>query len=143
MDSYLFWNIRGIGNDPSISRLIRLIKKHSIRVVALLEPLVDKDVMPQLLLRLGFGGGLSNSSNKIWILWDKYTSVTPVFDSSQLLSVSCKFASFPSEFLFSAVYARCDRLERQILWSDLLNLVGSSLSCSVVGGDFNIVTRHV
>lgn len=38
----LFWNLRGIGNLPSLSRLKLLIRTHGISLIALFEPWMDK-----------------------------------------------------------------------------------------------------
>jgi hypothetical protein len=139
MSNFLFWNVRGIGNDASLARLKRIVRKHSVGLVALLEPFILPEGITSTVLSLGFGGGFANVSGKIWILWSKSFSARSVFDSAQLLSVICSSPSFGSPFLFSAVYAICDRTERLSLWSDIIGLGSLGIANSLVGGDFNIV----
>jgi hypothetical protein len=142
MSNFLFWNIRGIGNEASAARLKRIVRKHSIGLVAILEPLVGSGEISKTVLSLGFGGALSNASGKIWILWSKDYAVSPFFDSSQLFSVLCRTPLFPHPFIFSGVYARCDRFERLSLWEDILSLGEAGFPYSVVGGDFNVVASQ-
>jgi hypothetical protein len=142
MSSFLFWNIRGIGNEASVARLKRIVRKHSVSLIAILEPLVDSGDITKVVLSLGYGGALSNVSGKIWILWSKSFVIQSVFDSSQLLSVVCSSSSFPRPFLFSAVYAKCVRVDRLSLWDDILSLADFGCSASVVGGDFNVVASQ-
>src|SRR5574338_19470 len=96
MANLIFWNVRGIGNDASLARLKRIVKKHSVGLVALLEPFLGPESISSTVLSLGFGGGSANVSGKIWILWSKSISVHPIFDSSQLLSVACTSSYFAS-----------------------------------------------
>lgn len=142
MANFLFWNIRGIGNDESVARLKRIVRKHSVCLIALLEPFLDQSEASKTVLSLGYGGALANVSGKIWILWSKDLVIRPAFDSVQLFSVACSSPSFPSPFLFSAVYAKCDRIERLSLWSDILSLSSLDLPVSVLGGDFNVIASH-
>ena len=71
MANLLFWNVRGIGNDASLARLKRIVKKHSVGLVALLEPFLDPEGISSIIISLGFGGGSANISGKVWILWSK------------------------------------------------------------------------
>ena len=67
----LIWNNRGIGNNPSISRLRQLIQSHSISIVAIQEPMVDSSEIAAVSHRLGMQNDITNGSEvaKIWILW--------------------------------------------------------------------------
>ncbi|XP_058103424.1 uncharacterized protein LOC131246992 [Magnolia sinica] len=60
MVSFLIWNVRGVGNMPTISSLKRLISKHNPIFVILLEPMLREGKRVATGLKLGFHSSLSN-----------------------------------------------------------------------------------
>ncbi|XP_012846705.1 PREDICTED: uncharacterized protein LOC105966660 [Erythranthe guttata] len=90
--------------------------------------------------RLGFVTGLSNCAGKIWIFWDHNFRVELLRDEVQLLHVRCISGLFGAPFVFTAVYARCSRSERRVLWNsfrDIFETIGDTPWIS--GGDFNSI----
>ncbi|XP_012850055.1 PREDICTED: uncharacterized protein LOC105969825 [Erythranthe guttata] len=90
--------------------------------------------------RLGFVAGLSNCAGKIWIFWDHNFRVELLRDEVQLLHVRCISGLFGAPFVFTAVYARCSRSERRVLWNsfrDIFETIGDTPWIS--GGDFNSI----
>ncbi|XP_073051340.1 uncharacterized protein [Primulina eburnea] len=75
----LIWNIRGLRGSESQQRLHAFVKEKQIKVLAVLEPLIDLD--PRFMTRhLGFSGVISNLSGHIWRrdLWASLLLVKPV-----------------------------------------------------------------
>ncbi|XP_073057420.1 uncharacterized protein [Primulina eburnea] len=75
----LIWNIRGLRASESQQRLHAFVKEKQIKVLAVLEPLIDLD--PRYMTpRLGFSGVISNLSGHIWRreIWASLLLVKPV-----------------------------------------------------------------
>ncbi|XP_024013050.1 uncharacterized protein LOC112087252 [Eutrema salsugineum] len=77
---------------------------------------------------------------RIWVVWKDMVRVTPVFKSSQMISVLVKIPSEENEFLCSFVYASNFEEDRKVLWDDLQSHSTSPVLRKlkwVVMGDFN------
>lgn len=70
MMNYLIWNIRGVANNSSVRRLKQLIKKHSISLVAIIEPKCSSIPIVELQTKLKFCGSLANEPDTIWLFWN-------------------------------------------------------------------------
>ncbi|KAL6510626.1 hypothetical protein OROHE_021243 [Orobanche hederae] len=86
----------------------------------------------------GFDRVISNVNNHIWIFSDVGTDVSVIFYSDQLLHTKVKCNDLPDHFLLSVVYGKNNKIERRILWSDLVS-VSQNITPWMVGGNFNIV----
>ncbi|XP_042005794.1 uncharacterized protein LOC121754517 [Salvia splendens] len=90
------------------------------------------------LLGLSFKG--SNINGKIWIFVKEGMDYDALDDSEQLLHgrFTCPWISTP--IMLSAVYAKCTRGERHVLWEKLRDI--TQLSDGMlwfIGGDFNTI----
>ncbi|XP_073022635.1 uncharacterized protein [Primulina eburnea] len=133
----LIWNIRGLRGSESQQRLHAFVKEKQIKVLAVLEPLIDLD--PRFMTRrLGFSGVISNLSGHIWVFFAADVRAECVFDHAQFLHIRVSASFLPTEIFCSFVYARCDYVQRRDLWASLL-LVKPVLGPWLVGGDFNVV----
>lgn len=142
MISILFWNIRGVGNSPSIRRLKKLVISMNISVIALQEPKIQGSNIEDLCRKLNFREGFSNISNKIWIMWKHTWDVKMISNSEQLLSVEVKHDSFREPILFSCVYAKNLIEERKFLWEEIVFVSQMGYNQWIVGGDFNVILRQ-
>ncbi|KAL0416834.1 UNVERIFIED_CONTAM: hypothetical protein Slati_3515300 [Sesamum latifolium] len=88
--------------------------------------------------RLGFQDVLSNCVNQIWFFWGLDVRCQVLLDHEQLLHLQLESNRWPKSIFVTAVYARCDIVERRDLW-DALRLVSVGASPWIVGGDFNTV----
>ncbi|XP_073037089.1 uncharacterized protein [Primulina eburnea] len=133
----LIWNIRGLRGSESQQRLHAFVKEKQIKVLAVLEPMIDLD--PRFMTRrLGFSGVISNLSGHIWVFFAADVRAECVFDHAQFLHIRVSASFLPTEIFCSFVYARCDYVQRRDLWASLL-LVKPVLGPWLVGGDFNVV----
>lgn len=122
----------------SINRLKHLITLHKVNILSIIEPLIDKDKISSINLRLQFQNLVSNHRSKIWIFGDDQVSCSVVNDSKQNLTLLWHHKKLNVEFLFTSVYAKCNKIKRRKLWNSLQHLNPQSLPWCV-GGDFNIV----
>ncbi|XP_075473926.1 uncharacterized protein LOC142504979 [Primulina tabacum] len=133
----LIWNIWGLRGSESQQRLHAFVKEKQIKVLAVLEPMIDLD--PRFMTRrLGFSGVISNLSGHIWVFFAADVRAECVFDHDQFLHIRISASFLPTEIFCSFVYARCDYVQRRDLWASLL-LVKLVLGPWLVGGDFNVV----
>ncbi|KAL2223898.1 UNVERIFIED_CONTAM: putative mitochondrial protein [Sesamum indicum] len=119
----LFWNVRGIGNDPTQRVLNRVRKQHHLDFLAIMEPMISLEGR-FMARRLGFKEVVSNCVNQIWFFWGP--------------EVQCRVLIDHEQFLHLPVYAKCDMVERRDLWASL-RLISVGSSPWIVGGDFNTV----
>ncbi|XP_073305752.1 uncharacterized protein [Primulina huaijiensis] len=133
----LIWNIRGLRGSESQQRLHAFVKEKQIKVLAVLEPMIDLD-QRYMTRRLGFSGVISNLSGHIWVFFAADVKVECVFDHAQFLHLRVSASFLPTEIFCSFVYASCDYVQRRDLWASLL-LVKPVLGPWLVGGDFNVV----
>ncbi|XP_073051333.1 uncharacterized protein [Primulina eburnea] len=133
----LIWNIRGLRGSESQQRLHAFVKEKQIKVLAVLEHMIDLD--PRYMThRLGFSGVISNLSGHIWVFFAADVRVECVFDHAQFLHIRDSASFLPTEIFCSFVYASCDYVQRRDLWDSLL-LVKPVLGPWLVDGDFNVV----
>ncbi|XP_073057416.1 uncharacterized protein [Primulina eburnea] len=133
----IIWNVRGLGNPISQQRLHAYVKKHRVKVLAILEPMIPL-YQRFITRRLGFRSVISNFSGHIWVFSSEDVQVECVLDHAQLLHVRVSASFLPSYVLCSFVYAKCDYTERRDLWASLLQ-IKPDVGPWLVGGDFNIV----
>lgn len=71
MNTLLVWNIRGIENPESVSRVRLLSKMNKCPVVVILEPMIAAKKLPNIARRLRFEGYASNNNDKALALCGK------------------------------------------------------------------------
>lgn len=123
--NFLYWNVRGIGNDPTLARIKQLVKLHHISFIAIFEPMIALEKIALLSKRLKFLFSFSNHCSTIWIFAKAAYTCTVLHDTAQHLTIRAHHYLWPTSFLISCLYAKCNSSDRQDLWSDLVNL-GSS-----------------
>lgn len=133
----LTWNIRGLRDPESQRRLHTYIRQKKIKLLAILEPMIELDSR-SMSRRFEFSNVISNKSGHIWVFSAEDVQVDCLTDHDQFLHIRCSANFLSSDLLYSFVYAKCSYLERRILWDALIEakpLTGPWL----VGGDFNVV----
>ncbi|XP_073283696.1 uncharacterized protein, partial [Primulina huaijiensis] len=135
--NFLIWNIRGLRSSESQQRLHAFVKEKQIKVLTVLEPMIDLD-QRFMTRRLGFSRVISNLSGHIWVFFAADVQAECVLDHAQFLHIKVSAPFLPTSVFCSFVYARCDYIERRDLWSSLLH-VKPILGPWLVGGDFNVV----
>ncbi|XP_075499938.1 uncharacterized protein LOC142538510 [Primulina tabacum] len=133
----MIWNIRGLRNSESQQRLHAFVKEKHVKVLAILEPMIELD-QRFMIRRLGFSRVISNLSGHIWAFFTADVRAECVFYHAQFLHIKVSAPFLPTEFFCSFVYASCDYIERRNLWASLLQ-VKPALGPWLVGGDFNVV----
>ncbi|XP_075512745.1 uncharacterized protein LOC142548324 [Primulina tabacum] len=135
--NFLIWNIRGLRGSESQQRLHAFVKEKQIKVLTVLEPMIDLD-QRFMTRRLGFSRVISNLSGHIWVFFAADVQAECVLDHAQFLHIKVSAPFLPTSVFCSFVYARCDYIERRVLWSSLLH-VKPVLGPWIIGGDFNVV----
>lgn len=135
----IIWNIRGVGGNTSQQQLWYLINLYKSDLVVLLDPLVPMDVF-KFCTRFKMDKVISNCSNKIWILSKPDFEVEILEDHRQYLHCKVTSSKLHCSVLFTAVYAKCTRVERQELWRGIRNIAGTSIPWAI-GGDFSIIAE--
>ncbi|KAL0349860.1 UNVERIFIED_CONTAM: hypothetical protein Sradi_4135200 [Sesamum radiatum] len=82
--------------------------------------------------RLGFLDVVSNSGNQIWFFWGPDVRCQVLVDHEQLLHVRVESNKWPKPLFVTAVYAKCDTVERRELW-DALRAASVGASLWIVG----------
>ncbi|KAL0291786.1 UNVERIFIED_CONTAM: hypothetical protein Sangu_3261400, partial [Sesamum angustifolium] len=127
---------RGVGNAPTQRILNRVRKQHHLDFLAIMEPMVTLDGQ-FMARRLGFLDVVSNCGNQIWFFWGPDVRCQVLVDHEQLLHVWIESNKWLKPLFVTAVYAKCDTIERRALWDALRAvLVGAS---SWIVGDCAIV----
>lgn len=113
----LFWNVRGTGNEPTVTRTKHLVKLHQISFIAVFEPIYWQWKKPNCLLEdLNLG----------------FVSPTPIalfgyllqllHDSSQQVTVHIQHYLWLSVVQATCVFAKCNASGREDLWNELIDL---------------------
>ncbi|XP_075497853.1 uncharacterized protein LOC142535306 [Primulina tabacum] len=135
--NFLIWNVRGLRSSESQQRLHAHVKDKRVKILAILEPMIDLDVR-FMTRRFGFSRVISNSSGHIWVFFAEDVMVECLFDHTQFLHFRVSATFLPTTVFCSFVYAKCDYIERRQLWNSLLQ-VKPTHGPWLVGGDFNVV----
>ncbi|XP_075497854.1 uncharacterized protein LOC142535307 [Primulina tabacum] len=133
--NFLIWNVRGLRSSESQQRLHAHVKDKRVKILAILEPMIDLDVR-FMTRRFGFSRVISNSSGHIWVFFAEDVMVECLFYHTQFLHFRVSATFLPTTVFCSFVYAKCDYIERRQLWNSLLQ-VKPTHGPWLVGGDFN------
>lgn len=136
----IIWNIRGIGNAQSISRLKLLTRKHNLQFIGVLDPKISAQWLDRFKCKLRMDHCLANDSPKgrIWVFWKSSLMMTLVSCSEQ--QITLLVSSQPdTTFYFTVAHANCTISERCLLWDYLMDFSTSYAKLWLVGGDFNSI----
>src|SRR4051812_11117213 len=112
--NFLAWNIRGIGNYPSVRRLKKLFKNNSLCSAAIFEPKVDRTQLDVIRLKLKCDGSFANAEGNIWLLWKSHLKCTVIHSCSQYVAVQVMYSNMNVTIFY--VHASCDLNLRLKLW---------------------------
>lgn len=93
----------------------------------MIEPLIPLDPL-SLCKKLKIKKVISNCANKIWIFVSDSVDIEVLVDHPQILHCKLTFKELSTPFLFSFVYAKCNKREMIYLWNVIKNLALSDLS---------------
>ncbi|KAK4382071.1 hypothetical protein Sango_2907300 [Sesamum angolense] len=124
-------------NEIKQIKLRAMVEEHHLDFLAIMEPNVPLGGR-FMARRLGFLDVVSNCGNQIWFFWGPDVRCQVLVDHEQLLHIRLESNKWPKPLFVTAVYAKCDTVERRALW-DALHAVSVGASPWIVGGDFNTV----
>ncbi|KAL2498725.1 DUF4283 domain-containing protein [Abeliophyllum distichum] len=119
MDKLLFWNLRGIKN--SVKRLKKVVQIHSVSMLFLAEPIVDKVNIQDCRCNLGYDHGYANRNGKLWVFWKSHMDCQIIDDQDQFISFQTNWREV--ETIITAVYANVLSSLEEICGMRLLNLL--------------------
>ncbi|XP_062028531.1 uncharacterized protein LOC133744441 [Rosa rugosa] len=141
----LYWNLRGIANDPTQDVLKKFVRDHNPDVLCISEPFVSLDSLP-----LNFWSSLNlvivgtndrgSALPNLWVLCKPSLlhAVTIVSRTDQQISIAVVLDSV--NCVLSPVYARTSIEGRRRLWTDLAYIKDNFVSGPwLVFGDFNAI----
>nr|GME05807.1 uncharacterized protein LOC109164037 [Ipomoea batatas] len=137
MMRFLVWNVRGIASQASFQRLHVLLRKHKPLILCLLEPFCVFSRLDSFRLRLGFDYAFAGANVKLWLFWNSDLTLNFESESDQSVSVSCIYASIPTAFWISFVYAKTKERLRDPLWAELYSVsdkvpIGVPCTCDLI-----------
>jgi hypothetical protein len=138
----LYWNIRGLANQPSRLALSRLILLHKPDLVFIAEPWMDfSKFPPSWLHRLGFKifslNDRGNLRPNLWCFCSTNLNPSVLDVDSQQVTFSIPVNNH--NLLFSAVYASTSNIKRRDLWQKLSLLNNTFNAPWTIIGDFNTI----
>ncbi|KAK4718725.1 hypothetical protein R3W88_017063 [Solanum pinnatisectum] len=136
----IFWNIRSVNTQKSFERLINLNKRYHYVFLALMEPFQDPSELDHFRRKLGFDTVGVNCSGKILYFWRSEWEGINILDTVQQVTIRFKIDN--KFFLISAVYARCNALERLELWAELESITDRDRWPWIIGGYFNVILNE-
>ncbi|KAK4723823.1 hypothetical protein R3W88_026602 [Solanum pinnatisectum] len=104
------------------------------------ERLMDLNRRHHYSFILGFSHAGVDTSGKIWYFWRDEWAGCIVLDTIQ--QVTLKLSKHNREFLISAVYARCNALDRFELWEELESVVEGSQLPWIIRGDSSVILNE-
>ena len=99
----LIWNCRGLGNPETQSHIARLINKHRLCLVGLIEPMIPSTYVQPFLRRFGVDHLHSNPTNHIWLFRSRAFTRRVLVEGPQHIIVMVQGPSL--EFAFKIIYA--------------------------------------
>ena len=122
----LFWNCRGIGNNPTITDLSHLVASHSPDLIFLAEPLIQFPFFQAIRLSfLGYDSFLSKPHHPCKSQ-SKFTC--SLLDSSnQHLSISIMDSSTNQSSIMTGIYGSTNFRIRRDLWQYLISCSSTTL----------------
>lgn len=135
----LLWNIRGVGSEDSLLNLKDMIKVHKPVVIGLLEPKQSARKIEEFSRKIGFESCYHGDpiNSHIWIFWRTHVQLRDFNTTSQSITFHIQQVG-EEDIKFTMVYAKCNRLDRLILWDELREASDTNRPW-IVGGDFNVI----
>src|SRR3954463_14834146 len=130
------WNIRGLGNKPSMRRLKRIFKSKKICFAAIFEPKIDNAMIKECMLKLKCVQYACNDEGNIWLLWNTDITCTILQSSAQFISVKVHLTC--ADIILTCVHASCDPTIRLNAWNDFIS--SNYNEPWMLLGDFNSIT---
>ncbi|CAN0907509.1 hypothetical protein LINGRAHAP2_LOCUS24839 [Linum grandiflorum] len=141
MVSFFSWNFRGAGGRSFLRAFRTYLARHRPEIAIIVEPRISGANAVKVCRKMGFEEWFRvdarGVASGIWVLWQKSMV------SLSLLSCNDQFihlegtSNTGTHFLLTAVYASHNRVEREILWSQLRSLIPSNDLPWTILGDFN------
>lgn len=140
-----FWNIRGFNKQSKQTVVQNWIRNKEFQFGCLLETRVKEGKAAEIVESVCRGWSFVNNyefsrKGRIWVLWSPQVRVTPVFKSSQIITVSVLLEGEQEEFFCSFVYAENIAEQRKELWEDIKSHQDSAMFRNkewIIMGDFN------
>lgn len=139
--SVLLWNIRGAGSEASLLYLKDMVCKHNSVMIRLLEPKQSYRKIEIFARKIGYERSFYGDpiNTHIWIFWKPTIQLRDFTVTEQ--SITCYIQRTGEvDIKFTTVYAKCNRVDRMLLWDDLREASDTRISW-LVGGDFNIILK--
>lgn len=133
--SVLLWNIRGAGSEPSLLYLKDMIRTHRPEVIGILEPKQRARKIQEFARKIGYDGYHHEepTNSCIWIFWKHYVQVRDFTATRQSISCYLQHPGVDGDIKLTVVYAKCNRLDRLLLWDDLREASETNMPW-IVGG---------
>lgn len=136
--NYIYWNIRGIGNQESQLHLFQLTSTHKPDFIFIAEPLVCYHTIPAWYSqRLHLQNHVVNDKNTLWCLWNNQHSVNILASTDQCIAFS--YMADGSLIFTTAIYASTVYTSRRDIWLLLTKLLNDHPGKWLFIGDFNCV----
>src|SRR4051812_11092394 len=89
----LVWNIRGLGNSPSLKRLKKIIKTNNINLFSIIEPKIKPESLKEYVYKLNCFNAVTNQEGNIWVLWKNDINFSVLHTTSQYISIKLQIAN--------------------------------------------------
>lgn len=140
-----FWNIRGFNKRSKHDVVKNWIHNKELKFGCLIETRVKENKAKQIVSSVFNGWSWINNyefsrKGRIWVMWSPHTRITPVFSSSQIITVSVLLEGEEEEFFCSFVYGENLMEDRKDLWRDIKDHQNSAMFRGkpwIIMGDFN------
>ena len=83
----LVWNCWELGNPEMQSHIARLINKHRLCLVRIIEPMTSSTHIQPFLSRFGMDHFHSNPTNHIWLFWTRAYTLQVLVEEPQHITV--------------------------------------------------------
>lgn len=134
----IIWNIRGVVNSDSIKYLRNRMVSHNPKLIILLEPKQSYQQLDVIARIIGFSGKMPQNNTTIWISWREDIDVLVESSTDQGVTFTIQGNNVPL-CRITAIYANCNRLERESLWQYLTHIGMTNDIPWIVGDDFNTI----
>lgn len=133
---YIIWNVGGL--RTSLHRLKRLVQKHHIQLLIIIEPKQSADKIIRLQLKLSFTNSIVTCSDNIWVFWQRTSlQLDNVFHGEQISLLQFCTGQLGHHISISPVYGRHTVTDRRRLWLQVHQYTHHAHDLWLVGGDFN------
>lgn len=117
--NFMFWNLRGIANGSTLSRMHKLVYNNSVCFLAIIEPMIDSSRITGFRLSLGFDNACSNLNGNIWVFWKEPLDCIVIQNLDQCISLKYNHGVIERDFFVTAIYSKYNRIDRLQLWAEL------------------------